>query len=273
MRFNKTNNNVTDLYEDSDDDVVRQDQRKRNPRGLLDVRRRVGSEGSESGNESNSSDSLNEHEPVEDLFDESLAELRAQEKKMPVSAPTTEGTKMFPIDVLREVPFFAQFSNEHQMQLFAELEEEQFQDGDLIVRQGELGDKFYVIIEGEAVVSKTLETGETIDLTHIYQSDFFGELVLIYGGERVATVTSYGRTVCMSLSRKSFEKYDDIRYFLILQKVPLLSGVPRDVQLEIVKKLKPAKYNKDEFVVKQVSCVPAFDKNRSLMFAHQGRTR
>ncbi|KAH9256392.1 hypothetical protein BASA81_005649 [Batrachochytrium salamandrivorans] len=55
----------------------------------------------------------------------------------------------------------------------------------------------------------------------------------------------------MSLSKRSFEKYADIRYFLILQKVPLLAGLAREVQLEIVRRLKPAKFNPDELVVKQ----------------------
>jgi len=241
--------------EDSDDDVVRRQQPKQNPRGLLAVRGRRGSEASDSGEESNSSLSMNDDDEIENLFDESLAEIQAQEMQAAVetslNAKEPSNSKMFPIDVLREVPFFQQFSQEHQQQLFAELEEESFHDGDFIVRQGEVGDKFYVIVEGEAVVSKTEDSGETRDLTHIYPGDFFGELVLIYGGQRVATVTSYGRTKCMSLSRKSFEKYDDIRYFLILQKVPLLSGVPKEVQLEIVKRLKPAKFNKDDFVVKQ----------------------
>lgn len=254
MRFDRKAQEQDSSDDDSDDDVVHRQHPKRNPRGLLAVRTRRGSDDSGSGEESNSSDSLGaDDERVENLFDESLDQIRQQEIHQKTQAAQNQAAeaKLFPIDVLKEVPFFAQFSQAHQKQLFAELEEENYNDGDIIVRQGDVGDKFYVIIEGEAVVSKTLDNGEQVDLTHIYQSDFFGELVLIYGGQRVATVTSYGKTKTMSLSRKSFEKYDDIRFFLILQKVPLLANVPKDVQLEIVKKLKPRKYNKDDYVIRQ----------------------
>ena len=101
-----------------------------------------------------------------------------------------------PVEILREVPFFAQFKQEHQNALFKELETCKFSDGVNIVTQGELGDKFYVITEGEAVVSKEMENGEVIDLTHIYSADYFGEMVLIYGGKRIASVTSVGNTTC-----------------------------------------------------------------------------
>lgn len=95
------------------------------------------------------------------------------------------------------------------------------------------------------------ETGQTKDLTHIYTGDYFGEMVLIYGGPRQATVTSCGNTKCMSLSKANFEKFPHVRYFLILQKVPLLAKLHREVQLEIVRRLKPCVYHAGEVVVKQ----------------------
>jgi hypothetical protein len=136
-------------------------------RGMLAIRK--------SSDEDDSEDD-SDHEMVEDLIDESLEQIQAQEvEEAKTAAPKAAAKAMTQVrgflDVLREIPFFAQFSEEHQTQLFAELEETRFLDGDSIVKQGEVGDKFYTIVEGEAVVSKMIkETGEDKDLTHIYVS-------------------------------------------------------------------------------------------------------
>ncbi|KAH9256619.1 hypothetical protein BASA81_005123 [Batrachochytrium salamandrivorans] len=256
------------LDKDEHKDVV--SKQKKNVRGMLAIRRTSngGSSSSDSsGNENSELDSDGDEEGdgeddvIEDLFDETLEEIQQQEllhlaqNQAPKSSVAAAAAAAAPLDfneVLRQVPFFAQFSAEHQVQLFSVLEEESFGDGDSIVQQGEVGDKFYTIVHGEAVVSKrNKDTGEEKDLTHIYPGDFFGEMVLIYGGERVASVTSVGNTKCMTLSRKSFEQYPLIRYFLILQKVPLLNACSKKVQLEIVSRLKPVVFNQGEYVVKQ----------------------
>ncbi|KAH9256393.1 hypothetical protein BASA81_005650 [Batrachochytrium salamandrivorans] len=163
----------------TDDDVV-QKRKKRGVRGMLSMNQEddysdQSSNESSSKNSFTDEDEFGEHEEVENLFDETFEELCILEaKQLRANAaaaidaanqknPTSQRT----LDVLRTVPFFAQFSLEHQEQLFSELQEESFTDGVNIVSQGELGDKFYVIVQGEAVVSKMDEFGEFRDLTHI----------------------------------------------------------------------------------------------------------
>mmetsp|Transcript_9079 Transcript_9079/g.16765 ORF Transcript_9079/g.16765 Transcript_9079/m.16765 type:complete len:150 (-) Transcript_9079:1656-2105(-) len=55
-------------------------------------------------------------------------------------------------DQISQVNFFSQLSKSNQEQLFQELKLQRFEDGEDVVRQGEKGDRMYVIIEGEAVV-------------------------------------------------------------------------------------------------------------------------
>jgi cAMP-dependent protein kinase regulator len=40
------------------------------------------------------------------------------------------------------------------------LKEERYKKGDYVIREGEIGDKFYIICEGEAIATKTIEQGQ-----------------------------------------------------------------------------------------------------------------
>ena len=52
--------------------------------------------------------------------------------------------------------------------MFTKLVEEEFYGGQSIMRQGDAGDKFFVIIEGEAAVVQTVDGAEHLR-THLYQ--------------------------------------------------------------------------------------------------------
>jgi len=157
-------------------------------------------------------------------------------------------------DILCQVPFFARFPKEHQERLFEELKVEHYKDGDLIVKMGAIGDRMYIIIEGEAVVWRE----DVGDITHIYQHDYFGEQALVYGQERNSNVSAIGDTTVMYLSKEVFEKFEDIRTFMVVQKIPLLSKLRPDMQSKIVAKLRPLVFERGDFVVKQGDVGDAF---------------
>ena len=84
--------------------------------------------------------------------------------------------------------------------------------------QGDVGHTFFVIKEGEAVITINENTPTERELTHIYIGQYFGETALIYGSKRTATVRSVGRCVCGVLSQDKFETLTQVRGFLLLQK-------------------------------------------------------
>ena len=64
-----------------------------------------------------------------------------------------------------------------------------FNQGDFIIREGEMGDVFYIVEEGEAEALKTLEPGKPAQTVKFYrQGEYFGELALIKGEPRAASV-------------------------------------------------------------------------------------
>ncbi|KAF8165192.1 cyclic nucleotide-binding-like protein [Crassisporium funariophilum] len=73
-----------------------------------------------------------------------------------------------------------------------------YMDGEAVVRQGEMGDTFFFIEEGEATCTKTQqsESGEIheVKVGHLRKGDYFGELSLLRLAPRAATVSAVHRT-------------------------------------------------------------------------------
>jgi CRP-like cAMP-binding protein len=75
-----------------------------------------------------------------------------------------------------------------------------FAEGRTIVHQGEIGTGFFLIANGRA---RVVRDGETI--AQLGPSDFFGELSLLDGGPRIATVISEAPTTCLAIASWEFE--------------------------------------------------------------------
>jgi ATP-binding cassette subfamily B protein len=84
---------------------------------------------------------------------------------------------------------------------------ETFEPGREIVRQNDPGDKFYIIARGKVEVWRTEErSGNTASLAVLHDGDFFGEITLITGFPRTATVRAKTLCTCISLGRGQFDR-------------------------------------------------------------------
>ena len=105
-------------------------------------------------------------------------------------------------DLLATIPIFS-FLGRSELAAVQELfVEETHQKGDTICRQGEEGNTFYVVLDGELDVL----VGETSQqlIAVLKRGDFFGEMALLQGGKRTATVAASRRARLMSLDRTAF---------------------------------------------------------------------
>ena len=89
-------------------------------------------------------------------------------------------------DAVAQVPLFSTLSSRHLRRVADLAEEEHLMEGATIVREGDIGDTFYVILEGEAKV--TSKNGRIVN--RLRPGDFFGEISLLDGGPQTATVTA-----------------------------------------------------------------------------------
>ena len=103
------------------------------------------------------------------------------------------------LPVLARVPLFASLSKRHLKHVAALAELKRFKAGTPVVRAGAQGNAFFVILDGAAMV--TTPAGHTQTLK---EGDYFGELALLDGAPRAATVTATDSLATARISRSAF---------------------------------------------------------------------
>jgi CRP-like cAMP-binding protein len=105
------------------------------------------------------------------------------------------------VDLLSQVPLFAGLSRRHLRQLAEHADIVSFRQRESIVQAGRPGGTFYVILEGEA---KVVRGGKTI--SRMTPGDFFGEISLLDGGPRTATVDADTPVTALRIYKRSFDR-------------------------------------------------------------------
>lgn len=85
------------------------------------------------------------------------------------------------------------------------LEPVTFPTGATIVKQGDYGDEFFIVVEGTAIVTQTIDN-QDVKVAELEKSDYFGEIALLLDRPRAATVTAQGELKCVKLDRARFER-------------------------------------------------------------------
>jgi len=104
-------------------------------------------------------------------------------------------------DILMSVPLFSELSKRHVKRVADVMEEERYHEGAKIVREGEDGDSMYVLVEGQADV---IRDDRTVD--RLLPGDFFGEISLLDGGPRTATIVADTPITVYAIRRGPFNR-------------------------------------------------------------------
>ena len=103
--------------------------------------------------------------------------------------------------LIGNVPLFSSCTKRELAALAAEADELAVGAGTELTRQGSPGREFVVIVEGAAAVDRD---GRTI--AHLGAGDFVGEIALLTGGPRTATVTTTEPSRLLVLGARSFDR-------------------------------------------------------------------
>ena len=118
---------------------------------------------------------------------------------------------------LRSVPIFAPLTKDFVDHLRDRVELVRFSPGQVICRQGDAADSFYLIRIGFVKVSEEKMGGELV-LAYLARGGYFGEIALLTGSPRTATCTALDHVEVVRISAEDFQlmldKFPDVRHSL-----------------------------------------------------------
>jgi CRP/FNR family cyclic AMP-dependent transcriptional regulator len=102
-------------------------------------------------------------------------------------------------DALHRCPLFSSLSRSHLVEVAKVTEDLEVGEGKVLAREGEMGQEFFVIVEGEVSVTK-----DGREIRKLGAGDFFGEIALLQDVRRTATVTATTPLRFFVLTRQGF---------------------------------------------------------------------
>jgi len=107
---------------------------------------------------------------------------------------------------LEYVPLFKSLELSEIHKIADALEPVRYQDGEIVLKQGDAGGNFYLIEEGEALFYKSSPDGSQVLVNRLKKGDYFGELALLNDAPRAATVVAKGELKCVTLGKAAFTR-------------------------------------------------------------------
>ncbi len=123
------------------------------------------------------------------------------------------------IGLLRDVWLFSACNEEEIERIAAMAEPRSVEAGTEVTREGDEGLEFFVVVDGEAIASVDGD-----EIGRIGAGGFFGEMALIDGGERVATVTAATPMSLLVLGRHEFNEMLEIAMPAVTPKLLAVVG-------------------------------------------------
>jgi cAMP-dependent protein kinase regulator len=144
------------------------------------------------------------------------AEKSREQLPKPSGDPAGKTEPLFPRPVPKS-PLFEMLTEEEREAVVREMEVESHDEGNVVITEGDPGTSMYLIASGEVKVY-TRGTAGTVYLANLGEGDFFGEVSVLTGKPRTATITASQRTELLRLDKEKLDgvlsKYPGIRKVL-----------------------------------------------------------
>jgi CRP-like cAMP-binding protein len=132
------------------------------------------------------------------------------------------------ITLLKQAAIFADL-DEDELQRVAEVcKEQKFQGAETVFKEGEPGNRLYIIAEGEVRISRNIPGSGEEALAVLKKGSVFGEMAIFDRSERSTDAIANADSVLLTISRSDFELLmdfnRDIAYKVLWAVVRLLSA-------------------------------------------------
>jgi len=109
------------------------------------------------------------------------------------------------VNLLAEIPFFTDLPMEELDRLISELEVVNLKSGEILFREGEVGEHLYIVVSGELEILMGPDTEDELILNMLHEGEYTGEMSLIQPqGRRTASARAHGEVLLLSMSRTQF---------------------------------------------------------------------
>jgi len=110
------------------------------------------------------------------------------------------------IKELNASALFASFRQDALEDILTSTALRSYDEGDIIVTEGEQGSSLFLIVSGEVKVFTRGERGEHLPLAELGAGDFFGEVSLLTGRPRTATITAKTPVIAIELDKGNIDR-------------------------------------------------------------------
>ncbi|CAL8071052.1 unnamed protein product [Calicophoron daubneyi] len=194
-------------------------------------------------------------------FDPEKEDEETDEQQHPVY-PKTDEQRIRLSSAVKEILLFRCLDEEQKSRVIDAMQEKRVEDGEVIIRQGDYGDNFYIIESGTYdiyVRSPSDSADELGKKVGAYDGQgYFGELALMYNTLRAATIKAASDGIIWSMDRSTFRRIVLKGAFLkrqlyesLLEDVPLLKELSHYERISVADALQTRSYKDKELIIAQ----------------------
>src|SRR5512141_981599 len=108
-------------------------------------------------------------------------------------------------NLLARIPFFTDLPLDELDRIMAQLEVVNLRSGEILFREGELGEHMYIVVSGNLEILKAPGTDNELILNRILQGQYIGEMSIVTGAPRTASVRAHGGVSLLCMSRAQLQ--------------------------------------------------------------------
>ena len=167
------------------------------------------------------------------------------------------------IELLGHTPLFVSFTPAEIRAIGAALRPARYAQGATIIRQGESGDRFYLLQRGRVAVIQRDPEGVERTVQELVRGDYFGEAALLTGEPRNATIRALAPVEALTLSRDDFNRLvrpgfegqrkveRALQHERLLRRIPIFRDFDPFTLRQVATQLEPLMLGSDAIVFRQ----------------------
>jgi CRP-like cAMP-binding protein/small-conductance mechanosensitive channel len=153
--------------------------------------------------------------------------------------------------ILNDIELFTSFTKEELKELSNNLEVCKVSRSDSLITQGEVGNSMFILLEGLLNVFVQTENGNNIQVGELHPGQFMGEVSLLTGEKRSASVIASTDSLVFELTKEALQPILEKRVELVDHLSKVISQ-RHDLNIELIKQHESNKFSKTELVIAKI---------------------